>query len=104
MMARTIRIHLSVPAESAPAPHMTGGVVQTNEPRLGPIGTGKPHVMACDPTIKQSEWDQASGEWWAVACRACGATEIYKQKKATEPDPRAGNVGGAQVESMEGCC
>lgn len=100
---RVIRIHYLIPAEAAPAPHMTGGVIETGEPRLGALGTGKPHVCACDPKVVLDEMNMGTGEWFAVACRACGATEAYKVAKETIPDPRAAR-GAGEVESMEGCC
>lgn len=100
-----IRIHFLVPSDKAPAPHMTGGVVDTRDPRVGVLGTGVPHVAACNPAIVLSPTDMGTGEWWAVACRACGATELYKKAKETIPHPkRADQTGDQQVESMEGCC
>lgn len=102
MASRVIRVHFLIPADKAPAPHMTGGIVDLKEPRLGVLGTGIPHVAACDPTIVMDPANLGSSVWWGVACRACAATEAFKTAKATIPNPRESPA--SQVESMEGCC
>lgn len=105
MSKRKIRIHFLVPTEKAPAPHMQSGEVRTGEKTLGNIGQNRANACACNPTLVLSEWDRGTGDWWAVACRECGATEVFKEAVATIPHPsNPSDSNRAEVEDMRGCC
>lgn len=101
-MSRTLRVHFLVPAPSAPAAHMTSG--PPRDTPVGVLGTARPHVAACDPKIVLSEWDNGTGEAYAVQCKACAATDVHKAALAANPHPRlAGRPTEASPEDA-GCC
>lgn len=102
-MARVRRLHLLIPTDKPAAPHMTSGVHDTGEPRIGTIGTGKSYRFACDPLGTLDSWNAGTGEWFAVACQACGQTPEFKHLMATVPHPRA-QQPPEEYESMKGCC
>jgi len=83
---KRLRQHFLIPAASAPAPHMTSG--PPRDTPGGKIGTGIPHVAACDPKIVMSDFDTGSGEAWAVGCSDCVKTEAWKKAIKDNPHPR----------------
>jgi len=110
--SRRLRIHLHVPSASAPAAHMVSGelkgagisdLVKANGGES--IGhQGQAYVMACDPKIVQSEWDRASGEWHAVRCEECYATEAFQLARSLTRHPKEQAVDEEACAPPPGCC
>ena len=103
-MKRELRIHFVVPAaagQAAPAPHHVSG---NERIAVGQLGNGKANVVACNPAIVLSEWDNGTGEPWQVACADCFQTEVFKIALATEGGHPRTHGRPTETAVVPGCC
>lgn len=79
-----LRIHYLVPCDDGVI--ASGGLV-VKGPGGKPVQAAAPqsYRCACDPTLTLNYWDRGTGETWAVACKACSETEIFKENYRPHP-------------------
>lgn len=108
---RTFKIHYLVPAKSAPAPHHTSGppiTVLSGGDMETRLGTGVPHVAACNPKIVlEGKWHHGTGEPHAVRCTECFETDVFKRDILLRPHPRSVQQpleADPLPDHLKGCC
>lgn len=106
-MVKLLRIHFVVPGSRAPAPHHESGIIPLKNGPAEALGQGMISVACCDPSIVFDEQNSGTDAPYAIACKACAETEVWKAAIRANPHPSTRRVATETEdvsEAIKGCC
>jgi hypothetical protein len=106
-MVKLFRIHYVIPGVKAPAPHHQSGVIPLANGPAEALGQGMISVCACDPNIILDDLNRGTDAPYAIACKACAETDVWKAAIRANPHPSTQRVATETEdvsEAIKGCC